>query len=170
MRAADVELGDLLLLDDEHEWVVVDTAPEPDIVEDSLLSLTWRSDADDYGDLGLPDDAEVSIRKPARVDLAIDTRRAFGDIDGGWMVRMTKYRGQGDRSSLAEGAGLDTDDELSLILLAPFVLGALVAGLPVLAARATEWLVAHQVLVAASSSPIWALPGADGAGLDVRRW
>ena len=70
VRAADVELGDLLLLDDEHEWVVVETAPEPDIVEDSLLSLTWRSDADDYGDLGLPDDAEVSIRKPARVDLA----------------------------------------------------------------------------------------------------
>lgn len=74
-----------------------------------------------------------------------------------------------DRSSPAVGAGLDTDDELSLILLAPFLLGALVAGLPVLAARATEWLVTHQVLVAAASSPIWALPGADGAGLDTRR-
>ena len=70
VRAADVELGDLLLLDDAQEWVVVDTAPEPDLVEDALLSLTWRSDVDEYGELGLPDDAEVSIRKPTSVDLA----------------------------------------------------------------------------------------------------
>lgn len=76
---------------------------------------------------------------------------------------------QTHRPSLAEQAGIDPDDEVSLILLAPVVLGALVAGLPLLVARATDWLVAHGVLVSATSSPIWALPGTDGAGLDARR-
>lgn len=80
-----------------------------------------------------------------------------------------KHHTQRDRYSLADKAGIDADDEFSLILLAPAVLGALVAASPVLAAMATDWLVAHQVLVAASASPVWALPGADGAGLDVRR-
>ena len=73
------------------------------------------------------------------------------------------------RDSLANEAGIDTDDEMSLILLAPVVLGALAAAFPMLAARATGWLVAHQVLVSPASSPVWALPGADGAGLDARR-
>lgn len=73
------------------------------------------------------------------------------------------------RSSLAEQAGIDTDDQVSLILLVPFVVGALGAGLPVLVVQATDWLVAHGVLVAAASSPIWVLPGTDGAGLDARR-
>ncbi|RYF54152.1 MAG: AAA family ATPase, partial [Comamonadaceae bacterium] len=67
VRAADVALGDLLLMEDIDEWVVVDTDPEPDIVEDSLLSLTWRSDTDEYGDLALPDCSYVSIRKPIQV-------------------------------------------------------------------------------------------------------
>ncbi len=70
-HAADVVMGDLLLLDDTDQWVVVDTEPEPDLVEDSLLSLTWRSDDDDVGDLAIPDDAPVSIRKPLFVDLGV---------------------------------------------------------------------------------------------------
>ncbi|ELB88058.1 DNA translocase, partial [Rhodococcus wratislaviensis IFP 2016] len=65
--AADVALGDLLLMEDIDEWVVVDTDPEPDIIEDSLLSLTWRSDTDEFGDLALPDSSYVSIRKPIHV-------------------------------------------------------------------------------------------------------
>ncbi|WP_210461575.1 FtsK/SpoIIIE domain-containing protein [Rhodococcus opacus] len=67
VRAADVALGDLLLMEDIDEWVVVDTDPEPDIIEDSLLSLTWRSDTDEFGDLALPDSSYVSIRKPIQV-------------------------------------------------------------------------------------------------------
>ncbi len=67
VRAADVALGDLLLMEDTDEWVVVDTEPEPDIIEDSLLSLTWRSDTDEVGDLAIPDSSYVSIRKPVQV-------------------------------------------------------------------------------------------------------
>ncbi|RGP48694.1 AAA family ATPase [Rhodococcus erythropolis] len=67
VRASDVELGDLLLMEDTDEWVVVDTEPEPDIFEDSLLSLTWRSDTDEMGDLAIPDSSYVSIRRPVHV-------------------------------------------------------------------------------------------------------
>ncbi|SEB32906.1 FtsK/SpoIIIE domain-containing protein [Rhodococcus koreensis] len=69
VRAADVALGDLLLIDDLDEWVVVDTDPELDIIDDSLLSLTWRSDSDEYGELALPDSSYVSIRKPLQVSV-----------------------------------------------------------------------------------------------------
>jgi hypothetical protein len=37
VRAADVALGDLLLIEDLDEWVVVDTDPELDIIDHSLL-------------------------------------------------------------------------------------------------------------------------------------
>lgn len=67
VRASDVALGDLMLMEDTDEWVVVDTEPEPDIIEDSLLSLTWRSDTDEMGDLAIPDSSYVSIRKPVQV-------------------------------------------------------------------------------------------------------
>ncbi|RZK95501.1 MAG: AAA family ATPase [Rhodococcus sp. (in: high G+C Gram-positive bacteria)] len=69
VRAADVALGDLLLIEDLDEWVVVDTDPELDIIDHSLLSLTWRSDTDEYGELALPDSSYVSIRKPTQVSV-----------------------------------------------------------------------------------------------------
>ena len=57
--------------------------------------------------------------------------------------------GQGDRYSLADEAGIDADDELSLILLVPAVLGALVAGYAgAPSPLATDWLITHGVLVA----------------------
>ncbi|RYF49400.1 MAG: hypothetical protein EOO27_33705, partial [Comamonadaceae bacterium] len=62
-------LGDLLLMEDLDEWVVVDTDPELDIIDHSLLSLTWRSDTDEYGELALPDSSYVSIRKPIDVSV-----------------------------------------------------------------------------------------------------
>ena len=71
IAACEVALGDLLYLEESGDWVVVDTDPEPDIVEDDLLSLTWRSDSDEVGELALPDSSAVSIRRPKPIYLGV---------------------------------------------------------------------------------------------------
>jgi peptidoglycan/LPS O-acetylase OafA/YrhL len=64
---------------------------------------------------------------------------------------------------------MSSEDQLTLLMVAPFVLGMAFAALPAMSAKATAWLVAHNLLVAAAQSPLYAVPGGDGAGLDLRR-
>ena len=66
-------------------------------------------------------------------------------------------------------AGLSDEDQLSLLMAAPLILGLLVAALPTMSIEATAWLLAHDLIVAASASPLVSIPGAEGAGLDLRR-
>ncbi|OUS84919.1 hypothetical protein [Rhodococcus sp. NCIMB 12038] len=66
-------------------------------------------------------------------------------------------------------AGLSDQDQLSLLMVAPLILGLLVAALPAMSTRATAWLLAHELIVAASASPLVTIPGTEGAGLDFRR-
>ena len=69
----------------------------------------------------------------------------------------------------AESAGLSDEDQLSLLMAAPLILGLLVAALPAMSTKATAWLLAHDLIVAASASPLVTIPGTEGAGLDLRR-
>lgn len=66
-------------------------------------------------------------------------------------------------------AGLSDQDQLSLLMVAPLILGLLVAALPAMSTKATAWLLAHELIVAASASPLVTIPGTEGAGLDFRR-
>jgi hypothetical protein len=65
--------------------------------------------------------------------------------------------------------GLSDEDQLSLLMAAPLILGLLVAALPAMSTKATAWLLAHDLIVAASASPLVTIPGTEGAGLDLRR-
>lgn len=61
-----------------------------------------------------------------------------------------------------------------LVTLKFIVLGALGflgsgGALGVFWLRGVSWLVEHQVLVSASSGPVFSFPGAEGAGLDMPR-
>lgn len=66
-------------------------------------------------------------------------------------------------------AGLSDEDQLSLLMAAPLILGLLVAALPTMSTKATAWLLAHDLIVEASASPLVTIPGTEGAGLDLRR-
>ncbi|BAH55539.1 hypothetical protein MLGJGCBP_03386 [Rhodococcus sp. T7] len=66
-------------------------------------------------------------------------------------------------------AGLSDEDQLSLLMAAPLILGLLVAALPAMSTKATAWLLAHDLIVGASASPLVTIPGTEGAGLDLRR-
>ncbi|TQC41275.1 hypothetical protein EEB14_55905 [Rhodococcus sp. WS4] len=66
-------------------------------------------------------------------------------------------------------AGLSGEDQLSLLMAAPLILGFLVAALPAMSTKAAAWLLAHDFIVAASASPLVTIPGTEGAGLDLRR-
>lgn len=58
-----VEIGDLLLVDDEQDhWAIVDSEPDLDF-GDRHVALPWRDDADDEGQLVVPDDEIVTIRR-----------------------------------------------------------------------------------------------------------
>lgn len=62
------------------------------------------------------------------------------------------------------------DDDPFAIILVPLVIILIVgASLPMWLDGATLWLIDHNILVAKTSHPTVAVPGADGAGLDIRR-
>lgn len=67
------------------------------------------------------------------------------------------------------GAVGPNDDEFVLILVGVLAWPAIVAGLYWGWAQGGDWLVKHQVLVAAKAHPLLAIPGMGGAGFDVGR-
>ena len=69
----------------------------------------------------------------------------------------------------ANAAGLSDADQMSLLMAAPLIFGIVVGAIPAMSARATAWLLEHNMIIAATESPLLALPGAEGAGLDIRR-
>ena len=71
--------------------------------------------------------------------------------------------------SIQNAAGLSNEDQLSLLMAAPLLLGILVGTLPAMSTKATAWLLAHDLIVAATASPLVTIPGTEGAGLDFRR-
>ena len=71
--------------------------------------------------------------------------------------------------STANSAGLSDADQMSLLMAAPLIFGVVVGALPSMSARVTAWLLEHNMIIGAAESPLLALPGAEGAGLDVRR-
>lgn len=66
------------------------------------------------------------------------------------------------------GNGLaDTpEEELLVIIIAVVACGALLGSVGVLWLKGVTWLVEHHILIAATSHPAVAIPGAEGAGLD----
>jgi len=63
--AQKIEVGDLILVDESiGQWGVVCDQPEDDPIEAGCVALSWRSDDDGDGDLTVPDDDYLTIRKP----------------------------------------------------------------------------------------------------------
>jgi hypothetical protein len=67
-----------------------------------------------------------------------------------------------------------TDDDLfTLVMIGIGSIGAIAGGASGLLggawSQAVAWLLAHDILVAASTDPLLAMPAADGAGLDLPR-
>ncbi len=67
------------------------------------------------------------------------------------------------------GSATTPSEELLLLHVAMFALGGLVASAGALWLTGSRWLVAHKILVAADQTPLIAIPGAAGAGLDLPR-
>ncbi len=86
---------------------------------------------------------------------------------------MQQQPGSGQRPPKQQGRNasdlFSDDDQLLLIMGLPLLLTLGAGILPSLSVKATAWLTAHEILVAATESPLIALPGAEGAGLDLRR-
>ncbi len=58
-------VGDLIEADaGSGQWVVVDEAPEEDVVSPGMVAISWRGDGDEFGALSLPDDTDVAVRRP----------------------------------------------------------------------------------------------------------
>lgn len=57
-----IQEGDLVLLDDE--WVVVESAVA-DLEDDGMISISWRSDEDDAGEIALDVDETLTVRRAA---------------------------------------------------------------------------------------------------------
>lgn len=57
-----VDVGDLLEVD--GEWVVVEEQPIPDLEDPDAVSISWRDDNDNYGDLVVPADDLLQVRHP----------------------------------------------------------------------------------------------------------
>lgn len=63
--ARELVVGDLIQVEDgAGEWVVVDEAPEEDVVAPGMIAVSWRGDGDESGSLSLPDDAYIDVRRP----------------------------------------------------------------------------------------------------------
>lgn len=57
--------GDLIKVDEDgDEWVVVDEPPEDDLAAPGLIAISWRGDGDESGSISVPDDTEISVRRP----------------------------------------------------------------------------------------------------------
>lgn len=60
-----VTVGDLILVDESvSQWGVVSDDPEADLVDVGCVTLSWRSDDDDAGELTVPEDQYMTTRKP----------------------------------------------------------------------------------------------------------
>lgn len=58
-------VGDLIEVDEGSGiWVVVDEAPEDDVVDPGMVAVSWRGDGDESGSLALADDTTVPVRRP----------------------------------------------------------------------------------------------------------
>jgi hypothetical protein len=82
---------------------------------------------------------------------------------------MQPTQSQPPRKSAQNAAGLSDEDQLALLMAAPLILGLVVAALPAISSKATAWLLTHELIVAASASPLVTIPGTEGSGLDLRR-
>lgn len=61
------------------------------------------------------------------------------------------------------------EEEIVLMQVAAAALTTVLASAGFLWMKGAEWLIEHQVLVAAEASPLLEIPGTAGAGLDVSR-
>lgn len=63
--ARDLVVGDLIEVEEgSGTWVVVDEAPEEDVITPGLVAVSWRGDGDEWGSLSVSDDIEVAVRRP----------------------------------------------------------------------------------------------------------
>lgn len=63
--AGSVQVGDLICVDaDLDAWAVVEEEPMPDFENDDLLLIAWRDDQDASGQLAVPADSRLSVRRP----------------------------------------------------------------------------------------------------------
>jgi hypothetical protein len=84
--------------------------------------------------------------------------------------RSTNGRSAGDGMGVG-GSDLSPTEELLLMKVGVIVAGAVASSVFTVAfwRRILDWLVEHQVLVAASGSPIVKMPAGQGVGLDLPR-
>lgn len=61
------------------------------------------------------------------------------------------------------------DDEFLLFIIGAVALSVAVGSIGVLWFKGVDWMVQHQLLIAASRHPVLAVPGSAGAGLDTPR-
>jgi len=63
--ARDLVVGDLIQVEEDGGvWVVVDEAPEEDIVAPGMTAVSWRGDGDESGSISLSDDITINVRRP----------------------------------------------------------------------------------------------------------
>lgn len=65
IQAKDVAVGDLV--DSDGEWVVVEDDPVADVDDPDAVSIPWRTDSDEYGDLVAPADELIQVRHPKEI-------------------------------------------------------------------------------------------------------
>lgn len=63
-----IAVGDLIQVDDADGWVAVDQDPEEDALDPGAIAISWRSDADEFGSISLPNDTHVSVRRPEEIE------------------------------------------------------------------------------------------------------
>lgn len=51
------------LVDEDGDWVVVETEPEPDVDDEDLVVIAWRSDTDGAGTISVPDGELLLVRR-----------------------------------------------------------------------------------------------------------
>lgn len=61
----DLQVGDLIQVDDAGgAWVVVDEAPEDDVLDSAMTVVSWRDDTDQAGAVSIPTDTRIPTRRP----------------------------------------------------------------------------------------------------------
>lgn len=61
------------------------------------------------------------------------------------------------------------EEELTVLMALMGASGVIVGALAVFWDKVVAWLLEHEVLIAASANPLVAIPGTEGAGLDLMR-
>lgn len=60
-----LQVGDLICVDEDlGTWAVVEEEPLPDFEDEDLLLIAWRDDYDESGQLLMPADSQVAVRRP----------------------------------------------------------------------------------------------------------